>query len=154
LLDRPSALAGAAAAARAGDDAALAAHVFEALRFDPVNPIIYRRATRPTEIARGSARGRAVPEGAMVLASNLSAMFDPLVVAAPGDFRTDRPSRDYMLWGAGLHTCFGGHINQVSIPGLLKPLLARPGLRRAEGSAGRIDMAGTSFPVHLWVEFD
>lgn len=154
LLDRPAALAGAQAAARAGDDALLAAHVFEALRFRPLNPVIYRRAMHDTVIAAGRLRGRRIAAGTMVMASNLSAMFDPLDVPAPTSFRTDRPWETYILWGYGLHSCFGAHINRVTVPGLLKPLLARPGLRRAAGSAGRIDTAGTPFPVHLHVEFD
>jgi hypothetical protein len=41
------------AAAREEDDALLAACIFEALRFDPANPVIYRRATRDVVIARG-----------------------------------------------------------------------------------------------------
>lgn len=153
LLDRPQALAAAAEAARSNNDAALAAIVFEALRFDPLNPVIFRRATRTTTIARGTCRARTIPEGCMVFASNLSAMFDPLAVASPGEFRAGRPAADYILWGVGLHTCFGGHINSVSIPGLLKPLLARPGLRRTEGAAGKINTGGTPFPVHFWVDF-
>lgn len=154
LLDRPEALAGAQAAARANDDAALAAHVFEALRFNPVNPLIYRRATREAVIARSTLRALTVPAGTMVLAANLSAMFDPLKLAVPGEFRTDRPWGDYILWGDGLHTCFGAQVNHALIPTILKPLLAQPGLRRAAGPAGRIDQGTTPFPVHFAVEFD
>jgi cytochrome P450 len=90
----------------------------------------------------------------MVLAVNLSAMFDPLRVAAPESFRTDRPWDDYILWGYGMHTCFGGHINAAVMPAILKPLLAKPGLRRAAGAAGRIDGGGTPFPQHFKVEWD
>lgn len=154
LLDRPDTLAGAQEAARSGDDALLAKYVFEALRFNPVNPIIYRRANADTVIARSTLRARHIPEGTMVLAANLSAMFDPLQVKAPADFRTDRPAEDYILWGYGLHTCFGGYINQAVIPAMLKPLLRKKGLRRAPGKAGRIDTAGTPFPVHMMLEFD
>jgi cytochrome P450 len=154
LLDRPEALVGAQAAARDGDDARLAAYVFEGLRFNPVNPVIYRRAVREAVIARSTLRARTIPPGTMVLAANLSAMFDPLKVAAPTTFRIDRPWDDYILWGDGLHTCFGAHVNAALIPTILKPLLAKPGLRRAPGTAGQIDTAGTPFPAHLVVEFD
>jgi cytochrome P450 len=154
LLDRPQALASARAAALAGDDALFAAHVFEAFRFNPVNPLIYRRAVRDTRIAAGSPRARRIPKGTMVLAANLSAMFDPLKIEAPEEFRTDRPWGDYMLWGYGLHTCFGAYINRAVIPAILKPLIAKPGLRRASGSAGRIDGGGTPFPQHFSVEWD
>jgi cytochrome P450 len=154
LLDRPEALAGARVAARQGDDALLAAYLFEALRFDPVNPIIYRRAVQDTEIARGTLRARRIPAGTMVLASNLSAMFDPLAVEAPESFLTGRPWRDYMLWGYGMHSCFGAHINRAVIPQMLKPLLALPGLRRADGADGEVDGGGSPFPQHVTVTWD
>lgn len=154
LLDRPEALAAARAAARADDDATLAGIVFEALRFDPVNPVIYRRALRETEIARGTRRAVRVPAGTMVLAANLSAMFDPIAMEAPEAFRPGRPWGDYILWGYGMHTCFGAQINRAVVPAMLKPLLAKQGLRRGEGPEGRVDGAGTPFPAHLTVLFD
>jgi cytochrome P450 len=153
LLDRPETLAGAHEAARDGDDARLAAYVFEALRFNPVNPLIYRRAIRAATIARSTLRATTIPAGTMVLAANLSAMFDPLQLASPNSFRVDRPWDDYILWGDGLHTCFGAHVNRALIPTILKPLLAKRGLRRAAGAAGQIDTGGTPFPAHLVVEF-
>jgi cytochrome P450 len=153
LLDRPQALASAHAAARTGDDVLFAAHVFEAFRFNPINPLIYRRATCNTNVAAGSLRARNIPKGTMVLAANLSAMFDPLRIETPERFRTDRPWGDYMLWGYGMHTCFGAYINRAVMPAILKPLLAKPGLRRVAGDAGRIDSAGTPFPQHLSVEW-
>jgi cytochrome P450 len=154
LLDRPQALASAQAAAQSGDDALLAAHVFEAFRFNPVNPLIYRRAARDARIAAGSLRSRLIPKGSMVLAVNLSAMFDPLRINAPESFRTDRPWGDYILWGYGMHTCFGAHVNRAVMPEVLKPLLLKPGLRRAAGAAGRIDGGGTPFPQHFSVQWD
>jgi cytochrome P450 len=154
LLDRPQALESAQAAARGSDNALLAAHVFEAFRFNPVNPVIYRRAACDATIAAGSLRARKIPKGTMVLASNLSAMFDPLKIEAPESFRIDRPWGEYMLWGYGMHTCFGAYINRAVMPAILKPLLAKPGLRRAAGNAGRIDAGGTPFPQHFSVEWD
>jgi len=153
LLERPQALASAQAAARAGDDALLAAHVFEAFRFNPINPLIYRRAACNTKIAAGTLRARNIRKGSMVLAVNLSAMFDPLRIEAPESFRTDRPWEEYMLWGYGMHACFGAYINRAVMPAILKPLLAKPGLRRAAGDAGRIDSGGTPFPRHFSVEW-
>ena len=154
LLNRPEALAGAQRAAQEGDDALFARYIFEALRFNPVNPLIYRRATRDTIIAPNTFRAVKVPQSSMVLAANLSAMFDRLKIDEPNSFRTDRPSDNYMLWGDGLHTCFGAQMNLVLIPAILKPLLRQKGLRRIPGAAGQIDNDGTPFPAHLWLEFD
>ena len=123
LLDRPEAFASAEQAAHDDNDALFAAHVFEALRFNPINPIIFRRAARDTKIAAGSFRARKIPKDTMVLASNLSAMFDPLKIESPESFRTDRPWGDYILWGYGLHGCFGAYINRAVLPAILKPLV-------------------------------
>ena len=37
----------------------------------------------------------------------------------------DRPAWNYMHWGFALHTCSGQYINQVQIPAILQPLVAR-----------------------------
>ncbi len=150
LLKRPDALVQAQAAARADDDARLADIVFEALRFSPMNPVIYRRANRTAVLARGTRRAVTIPAGHMVLASNLSAMFDPLALERPEEFRPGRPWDQYMLWGYGMHACFGGHINRVAIPHILKPLLRRENLRAATPPDG----AGTPFPAHYDLTFD
>lgn len=154
LLDRPYDLAGAQKAARADNDALVGAYLFEALRFDPINPVIYRRCVADTRIARGTARSRRIPKGTMVLAANLSAMFDPLRVDAPENFDTNRPWETYILWGYGMHTCFGAHINRAIIPQIMKPLLKLKNLRRVPGPEGLMDGSSTPFPHHMKLAFD
>ena len=149
LLQRPDALAGVHAAAKAGDAARFEGFVWEALRFQPHNPVIYRRALHDTVIAQGTLRRVRVKAGAMVFAANHSAMFDPLDVADPGAFRPDRPFETYIHWGFGLHRCFGDAINRAVIPAILMPLLARPALARA----GVREDGGTPFPQSLPVTF-
>lgn len=152
LLRRPAALAAAQAAARRDDDAALAACVFEALRFDPLAPALMRTALRSQLIAAGSSRATIIPAGATIAVAFASAMRDPRRVATPEQFRLDRPASDDLHFGHGLHTCFGIHINRVLIPLMLKPLLCRPGLRRARGKPGRLRKEGP-FAASLSVEY-
>ena len=152
LLRRPQELAGAQSAARSGDDALMAQYVWEALRFNPHNPVIYRRATRDAVVARSTLREKNIPQGTLVFAANFSAMFDSLEIPSPGAFRVDRPWETYILWGYGLHTCFGAEINRAVIPAVLKPLLLQRNLRRA--ADGALDSGGTPFPQHLRLEFD
>lgn len=154
LLRRPEALARAQHAARTGDDGLVARCLWEALRFNPHNPVIYRRATRDAVIGRAGLRSTTVRKGQMVFAANFSAMFDQRDIPAPDEFRTDRPWKTYIHWGSGMHTCFGDAINQAVIPAILKPLLARENLHRAPGKIGQIDTGGTAFPRHFVVEFD
>ncbi|MEL7117106.1 MAG: cytochrome P450 [Pseudomonadota bacterium] len=154
LLRRPSALSSARRAAQRGDDADLAQHIWEALRFNPFNPVIYRRATRDTEVASSTLRRVKLSKGQIVFAGNFSAQFDRFEVPSPNEFRTDRPWETYILWGYGMHRCFGDAINQAIIPAILKPLLAQEGLRRAKGPAGQISTGNAGFPAHFTVEFD
>ena len=153
LLDRPEQLEGAHAAAKAGDHELVARHVFEALRFRPMNPGIFRIANRDFELARGERRATVIPKGATVVAATQSAMFDALRLVEPDEFRLDRSPRDYIFWGYGLHTCFGQYINQAQLPRILEPLLARPNLQRASGDAGKLTLEGP-FAGSLHVTFD
>ena len=133
LINRPEQLAGAQAAAAAGDDALFSRYVFEALRFNPNNPGVFRTAAEEYTVAKGTMRANTIPKVAFVVAATQSAMFDENKVDAPNEFRTDRPEWVYMHWGYGLHTCFGQYINQLQIPLILKPLLARGPLKRESG---------------------
>lgn len=137
LLARPAVLAAARKAARAGREDRVAAFIWEALRFSPVNPFIYRRAVADVRLGE-----MLVPKGRMVLAANLSAMHDEAVVTEPGTFRAGRPWRHYMLWGEATHLCWGDRINRTILPAMLMPLLALPKLR-AEGPP---ETGGTPFP--------
>ena len=153
LLRRPQALGTASAAARAYDMDAVTAHVLEALRFNPLNPVLSRHVARPTVLAVGTRRERRLPAGRSVYAAILAAMFDPAVFGDPAAFRTDRTASAYLHFGHGLHTCFGEQINLVQIPEVVAALLRLGHLRRAPGDAGTIAYSGP-FPDRLVVEFD
>jgi cytochrome P450 len=153
LLKRPAELEKAQQAARANDDALFSQYVFEALRFNPNNPGVFRIAAEDYVVARDSAHATLIPKGTSVLASTQSAMFDERFVDAPNEFRVGRPEYMSMMWGYGIHTCFGQYINRVQIPGVLKPLLRRRNLRRAPGDAGQLGYSGP-FPTRLGVEFE
>jgi cytochrome P450 len=140
LLSRPRVLARARAAAMGQDEVRVAGFLWEALRFSPNQPFLYRRAVRDTMLA-----GQSVPKGRMVLAATLSAMHDRAAVKDPAAFRANRAWATYQLWGDGLHRCWGDAINRAILPAMLTPLLAQPGLR----SMGPPDTGGTPFPRSL-----
>jgi cytochrome P450 len=153
LLERPEALAGARSAALAGDTARVAAHAFEALRFDPHNPLLLRTCHEDYVLARGTDREVRIARGTLVITSTISAMFDPAVMRDPDEFRVDRPPQGYMHFGRGLHTCFGERINHIVLPEVLQCLLRLRNLRRAPGGEGRMTFEGP-FPDRLVVKFD
>jgi cytochrome P450 len=153
LLKRPQALAEAQQAAQADNDALVAQYVFEALRFNPNNPGVVRIAAEDYTVAKSTMRATTIPKGATVVALTQSAMFDEKTIDSPNDFRPGRPAYNYMHYGYALHTCFGQYINQAQIPGILKPLLKRKNLRRADGDSGKLQYTGP-FPSSLSVAFD
>ena len=76
LLDRPRELAAAQAAALADDDATVARYVFEASRFYPLTPGLFRNCLTDYRVAAGTWRAKTIPAGAFVMAATRSAMFD------------------------------------------------------------------------------
>jgi cytochrome P450 len=150
LLRRPAVLADTRRAALAGDIDLVRRYAWELLRFRPHGPILKRHCRVDTTIGPA---GRRIPGGSEVLVSTLSAMFDPAAFPEPGQVRPDRPAERYLHFGTGLHTCFGQHVNAVTVPELVAALVRLPRLRRSPGSAGRLVYDGP-FPERLLVRFD
>ena len=155
LLNRPKELAEAQAAARADDDALVARYVFEASRFYPLTPGLFRNCLEDYRVAAGTWRAKTIPAGAFVMAATRSAMFDGRKLADARSFRLDRPADAYMHFGYGMHECFGVYMNRVMIPQICKAVLKLPKLRRAAGDAGRLRMDEdfNLFAMNLTVEF-
>ncbi|HEX6748041.1 MAG TPA: cytochrome P450 [Longimicrobium sp.] len=153
LLRRPEELAGAQAAARAGDVDLVRQYAWEAVRFNPHTPLMARRCPAGAVIAAGTPRERKVPAGSSVLIDVLAATFDEEGFPEPGRFRTDRDVRGYLHFGWGMHQCFGLAVNHVQIPEIVAALLRLPGLRRAPGRDGRVELDGP-FPERWVLEFD
>jgi cytochrome P450 len=153
LLDREDELERAQDAARAGDRALVGAYVFEASRFRPQNFALLRYVPRDTVIAAGTDRAEEVKAGSTVFAATLSAMHDPAAIDEPEAFRVDRPWSDYMLFGHGLHTCYGQQIVRNQLPALATALLEGPRIKRARGGDGDMKWDG-AFPSAFSVRFD
>jgi cytochrome P450 len=153
LLRRPAALESARRAAIANDLASLRAHIWEALRFDPLNPVLFRRCRADTVVADGTRRRHVIEAGSTVVAFTLSAMFDEEAVPDPNEFLLDRPSTTYMHFGLGQHTCFGAFINGVVLPAAMRELLLVDGLAYAKDGPGKIEYEGP-FPDRMKLQFD
>ncbi len=149
LLEKPEALAGAIQAAKEDRDSDLWRILFEAMRFRPLNFGPYRYCNRDYTLASG----RKIPAGSTVLASTLSAMRDPRRVPDPSTFDASRGLDQYMLFGHGIHACYGAMIADAHITQTLKALFKRPGFRAAAGADGKLQRVG-AIPHRLMVEFD
>ena len=152
LLDRPGERAAAVAASRADDDALVARYVFEASRFYPLTPGLFRDCLEDYRVAGGTWRAKTILKGTRVLAATRSAMLDGRRVSDPATFRIDRPDYDYFHFGYGMHECFGLYMNRVMVPAICKALLKR-NPRRVPGDEGRLQMDG-AFAKRLVVALD
>lgn len=152
LFNHPDKLQAAVAAAKASDPGELLAFVQEALRFHPPAPVMVRLATQDYMLAKGTDRETQIPAGKVVFAANASAMMDETELDTPLEFREGRPDYQYMLFGWGMHRCFGKYISQVQITEIVRSLLVLPGIRRAPGDAGKLVYEGF-FPKSFTVEF-
>jgi len=148
LLEREGELEAAQEAARAGDRELVAAYCLEASRFNPQNFALLRYVPADTVIAAGTERETRVKAGSTVFAATLSAMHDERAIDDPDEFRTDRPWSDYMLFGHGLHTCYGQHIVRATLPAMAQALFEAPRLERA----GKLQFDGP-FPSQMRVRF-
>ena len=152
LVSRPAALAEASAAARAGDTARLRAIVWELMRFRPTSPGVLRTCLRDDRLPSRHGRRPHLKSGSTVFVATKSAMWDAVAVPDAGSFRSDRPEGTYLMFGYGMHRCFGEQVSRDQLPALLAPLLRQGGLRRAAGRAGRLRWDGP-FPDGFRVTF-
>ena len=157
LLRRADMMAVAQAAAHTDDDDLLRRCLFEVLRFLPASPVWPRDckgdgARGAFVLAPGTWHATRIREGMRVLAATQSAMFDSRRVPKPRRFDPERPADHSMVFGYGLHRCFGAAIAWKVLPAILKPLLRRPTLARAPGADGRRRFYGI-FPEKLSVTY-
>jgi cytochrome P450 len=141
LAADPARLAGAIAAARDPDPAAIEGWVYEALRFRPAFPYFFRVAERETVLARGTDHATRVPQGAMVLAVTHSAMFDPAAQDVPDRFDPSRGLRATFTFGHGMHECLGRVVGAAVIPAIVRAILRTEGAR-----PGAVDTRGGPVP--------
>jgi len=140
-------------AAREGDNAALDAIVWEALRFSPMTTFVLRVAAQPAVIAPGSSYQVTVPAGRVVAAGIGSAMFDPAVFPAPDDFQT-RPRDLYLHVGFGTHICLGQYVAYEIVPEAVRQILLVHGLHVLPQGGSAVDNAGGPFAESFKLGFE
>ncbi len=133
LIDRPALLAEAREAAKQDDPSTFDGYVWEALRFVPILPYLFRQCASPYTLGKKSPRETTIPAGAYVLPVVLSAMFDPHVFERPDEFIPSRSWAQSFHFGFGSHECLGKYVGMVMIPEMVRQMVLLPNLR-AEGS--------------------
>jgi cytochrome P450 len=150
LLTHLEQFAGAKRAAEDGADELLYKYCFEALRFNPINPVVVRTCAEDCTVARGTLRWVRVKKDSVVFVGTRSAMMDEFELSRPREFRLDRPEHHYMHFGFGLHTCLGDQVARIEVPEITKHLLLLKNLRALSPP----DFQGGPFPEKYLLQFD
>ena len=128
LLKRPDVLDRARNAAQLPDGTQIDAIVWEALRFVPIAPYMFRQTSAEYTLGKGTDFATTIPPSTNVLALTQSAMFDERAYDHPGEFIPGRPLQNNFTFGYGVHTCLGKYIGMVMVPEMVRQMLLLPGL--------------------------
>ncbi|MFM6928385.1 MAG: cytochrome P450 [Bdellovibrio sp.] len=165
LFLRPEEFERARNAAMRDDVETVAKYVWEALRFQPVNPFVVRYAEEDIKLASGVK----IPKGSHVMIATQSAMFDDAEAGfeRPNDFNIGRDQNKFFHLGYGHHRCLGDYVSMVQVPEVVMAILKLPNVRPASGQAGLVDfrkriepnalkadVVETSFPESFSIEYD
>ncbi|MDA0781078.1 MAG: cytochrome P450 [Rickettsiales bacterium] len=115
--------------AKSNDSEKFDAYVWEALRFNPINPFVARLSSQDYVLAAGTPREAKIPKGSVCLISTRSAMRDEKQIPDAESFKTDRPNYHYMHLGFGAHECLGKYVGMVEITEIVKQIILRDNLK-------------------------
>lgn len=142
LLDRPEWLAKAKTAAQQDATAEFDGIVWEALRFVPITPYLFRTTASDYTVAKGTGHATVLKAGTHVLPVTLSAMFDERAFEAPDEFIPQRNWYNYFHFGFGSHECLGRYVGREMIPEMVRQVLVRQDIK----AKAPIDYKSGPFP--------
>jgi cytochrome P450 len=128
FIDHPDLHQRAKNAAQLSDTDQFDALVWEALRFVPISPYLFRTAAEDYTIAKGTGHETQVDAGTNVLLLTQSGMFDPKAYTNPDKFDPDRDWYHNFNYGYGEHECLGKYVGMVMIPEMVRQVMLRQGL--------------------------
>jgi cytochrome P450 len=150
LLQNRELLARAQDMAGRGDVQAFDGMVWEALRFVPIAPYLFRQTAADYTVGEGTDYATTLRAGSFVLPVTQSAMFDPRAFDRPDEFLPDRNWSRTFHFGFGSHECLGRYVGMVMIPEMVRQVLLRPGLK----AQGAIDYKEGPFPEAYRLTWD
>ncbi len=142
FIDNPVLLRTARDKAQQDDTAAFDAMVWEALRFVPIRPDIFRLAASDYTIAKGTERETEIKAGTIVRLLVHSAMFDPFAYENPDSFNPDRNFYHNFVFGFGSHDCLGKYVGMEMVPEMVRQVVLLDDLE----SDGKISYRNQQFP--------
>lgn len=116
--------------------------VWEALRFAPITPYLFRTTASDYTAAKGTNYETVLRAGTYVLPVTLSAMFDERAFESPDEFIPQRNWYNYFHFGFGNHECLGRYVGMVMIPEMARQVLLQNNIE----AKGNIDYKAGPFP--------
>jgi cytochrome P450 len=132
LVRRPDLLDEVKQKAALSDPAAFDSMVWEALRFVPISPYMFRQASTDCVIAKGTNHQTAIPASTNVLLLSQSAMFDSYAYDKPETFNPNRNWYHHFNFGFGSHECLGKYVGMVMIPEMVRQVMLRKNIAGRE----------------------
>ena len=142
LLNSKEWLGKAQAAAKRDDPAEFDAIVWEALRYVPIAPYLFRKSAVDYTVGMGTDYATKIPAGTYVLPATQSAMFDSYAYENPDQFIPNRNWYHHFNFGFGSHECLGKYIGMVMIPEMVRQVMLKGNLT----ANGKIDYKSGPFP--------
>ncbi len=125
FLQRPELLAKAKSLAADSDPSKFDGYVWEALRFVPISPYMFRQVSQDYTVAKGTNRETTIKKGTNVLTLTQSAMFDDYSYDNPDEFIGERNWYHHFNFGFATHECLGKYVGMVMIPEMVRQVLLR-----------------------------
>jgi cytochrome P450 len=142
LVQRPEWLGKAKTAAQQNDPKEFDGIVWEALRFVPITPYLFRTTASDYTVAKGTGHETVLRAGTYVLPVTLSASFDERAFESPDEFMPQRNYYNYCHFGFGSHECLGRYVGGVMIPEMVRQVL----LQQNIAAKAPIDYKSGPFP--------
>lgn len=149
LLQSPELCARAKNSAQKDDPAEFDALVWEALRFVPIAPYLFRKSAAEFTIGEGTDYATAIPAGAYVLPATQSAMFDTRAFDNPDEFMPNRNWYNHFHFGFGAHECLGRYVGMVMIPEMMRQVFRRADIKATDV----MDYKEGPFPEEYWLNW-
>jgi cytochrome P450 len=129
FIDHPDLLAKAREVGAHEDTSHFDAMVWEALRYVPISPYMFRQLSEDYTIAKGTDRETTIAKGTNVLTLTQSAMFDPYSYSQPDEFNPDRNWYHNFNFGFASHDCLGKYVGMAMIPEMVRQVVLRDDIK-------------------------
>ncbi|MEM8971831.1 MAG: cytochrome P450 [Pseudomonadota bacterium] len=128
--------------------------VNEALRFNPVGPVLFRTCDRAVALGEGTGYRQMLPPRATVIAALASAMYDAEIFPSPKSFDPSRNRAHYLHFGHGHHKCLGAHIGLTITAAAVAAILSKSDLTLIGKDGFESVIKGKPFPEEFIVTID